>query len=198
REDQPLRPVSPYGASKVAAEVLAEQAWRGFGLETVRVRSFNHIGPGQSHGFVAAALAHRIAVAEANGEPTITVGNLTPRRDFTDVRDVVRAYRTAAVAGESGAVYNVCSGRDVSIEQLARTLIERSGAEIALDVDPDLQRPVDNPVSVGDATRLREVTGWQPEIPLDQTLSDLLDDARRRLDDPDALATPGLGPDPRK
>lgn len=197
-EDQPLRPVSPYGASKVAAEVLAEQAWRGFGLETVRVRSFNHTGPGQSPRFVAAALAERIATAAAAGQATVPVGNLTPRRDFTDVRDVVRAYRSAALSGEPGAVYNVCSGRDVSVEQLARMLIQGSGADISLDVDPELQRPVDNPVSVGDATRLRDATGWRPEIPLETTLADLLAAARRGPDDIDPLPTPALGPDPRK
>jgi GDP-4-dehydro-6-deoxy-D-mannose reductase len=180
-EEQPLRPVSPYGVSKVAAEHLALQAWTGHGLETVRVRSFNHIGPGQTDKFVAAALAFRVARAERDGSTSITVGNVTPRRDFTDVRDVVRAYRAAMVDGAPGEVYNVASGHAISIEALARTLIELTDVSLELDIDPDLQRPVDNPVSVGDASRLRAATGWEPTIPLDQTLGEILDDARTIL-----------------
>ena len=180
-EDQPLRPVSPYGVSKAAAELLALQAWTGHGLETIRVRSFNHIGPGQSPKFVAAALASRVAQAEHDGSSSVSVGNLTPRRDFTDVRDVVRAYRAAMVDGEAGEVYNVASGRDVSIEHLARSLLDRAVAPLELDIDPALQRPVDNPISVGDASRLHAATGWTPDIPLDQTLSELLDAMRAQL-----------------
>jgi len=180
-EDQPLRPVSPYGASKVAAEYLALQAWTGHGLETIRVRSFNHIGPGQTDKFVAAALAWRVARAERDGSTAITVGNVTPRRDFTDVRDVVRAYRAAMVDGAPGEVYNVASGRDIAIETLARTLIDLATVSLELDIDPDLQRPVDNPVSVGDASRLRAATGWEPTISLDQTLGEILDDVRATL-----------------
>lgn len=180
-EEQPLRPVSPYGASKVAAEFLALQAWAGRGLETIRVRSFNHIGPGQTDRFVASALAWRVARAEVDQSHTITVGNVTPTRDFTDVRDVVRAYRMAVVDGEPGEVYNVASGRATSIESLARTLIGRATTPLELDIDPALQRPVDNPVSVGDASRLHAATGWSPEIPLDETLAELLDDVRTRL-----------------
>jgi GDP-4-dehydro-6-deoxy-D-mannose reductase len=202
-EDQPLRPVSPYGASKVAAEYQALQAWLGHGLETVRVRSFNHIGPGQSTRFVSAALAARVAQAEHDGTTSITVGNLTPRRDFTDVRDVVRAYRAAMEHGESGAVYNVASGRDVSIQSLAEELISLSSAPLHLDLDPTLQRPVENPVSVGDARRLREATGWSPTIPLSQTLAELLDDARGRIGAPPVDAAtftsaPSGDPDPTR
>jgi GDP-4-dehydro-6-deoxy-D-mannose reductase len=178
-EDQPLRPISPYGASKVAAEYLALQAWTGYGLGTIRVRSFNHIGPGQEPRFVASALAHRVAEAERTGVDHIAVGNVTPRRDFTDVRDVVRAYRLAVLHGAPGEVYNVASGRDVAIEDLARSLIARAETPLRLDIDPALQRPVDNPVSVGDATKLRTATGWAPDIPLDETLAALLDDARQ-------------------
>lgn len=195
-EDQPLRPVSPYGASKVAAEYLALQAWTGHELETVRMRSFNHLGPGQSPQFVAAALAQRVAQAERDGIDHIAVGNVTPRRDFTDVRDVVRAYRLAILEGEPGEVYNVASGRDIAIEDLARHLIDRATGPLRLDIDPALQRPVDNPVSVGDATRVRSATGWEPEIPLDDTLAALLDDARSHIsgERPAPPATPETDP----
>jgi GDP-4-dehydro-6-deoxy-D-mannose reductase len=180
-EDQPLRPTSPYAASKVAADFLALQAWLGHGLETVRMRAFNHLGPGQRPRFVAAALAERVARNERAGHDEVEVGNVTPRRDFTDVRDVVRAYRMAMVDGEAGAVYHVCSGRDTSIRELAEQLLALAARPMRLAADPALQRPVDLPVLRGDAGRLRAATGWVPEIPLERTLADLLDDARARL-----------------
>lgn len=185
-EDQPLRPISPYAASKVAADFLALQAWLGHGLETLRMRAFNHLGPGQRPQFVAAALAERVARNEVEGIDEVQVGNVTPRRDFTDVRDVVRAYRMAMVGGEPGAVYHVCSGRDVSIRELAEQLLALADRPMRLAADPDLQRPVDLPVLRGDARRLHAATGWEPEIPLERTLADLLADARARL-----AATPG-------
>jgi GDP-4-dehydro-6-deoxy-D-mannose reductase len=182
REDAPLRPVSPYAASKAAAEQVALQAWSGFGLAVVRVRPFNHLGPGQDDRFVAGALAARVAEAEAaGGSGEVTVGNLTARRDFTDVRDVVRAYRALAVAGEPGEVYHVCSGRATAISDLADGLLARAGRPLRLRPDPDLLRPSDVPELVGDAAKLREATGWTPAHGLDTTLDDLLADARRRL-----------------
>ncbi|MGY6500922.1 MAG: GDP-mannose 4,6-dehydratase [Acidimicrobiales bacterium] len=179
-ERQPVRPTSPYAASKLSAEALALQAWNGYGLETVIVRAFNHLGPGQTSRFVAAAIADRVARNERDGRDEVEVGNVTPRRDFTDVRDVVRAYAMLAESGEPGEIYHVCSGRDVSIRELAETLIAASGRPMTLAPDPDLQRPVDIPVLRGDATKLRAATGWQPEVPLEQTLADLLDEARQR------------------
>ncbi|HSL58958.1 MAG TPA: GDP-mannose 4,6-dehydratase [Acidimicrobiales bacterium] len=180
-EDQPLRPTSPYAASKVAADFLALQAWLGHGLETLRIRAFNHLGPGQSPRFVAPAIAERVARNERDGADVVELGNVTPRRDFTDVRDVVRAYRLAMLGGEPGAVYHVCSGRDVSIGELAEQLLALADRPMRLAPDPALQRPVDLPVLRGDAGRLRAATGWTPEIPLERTLADLLDDARARL-----------------
>jgi GDP-4-dehydro-6-deoxy-D-mannose reductase len=180
-ELSPLRPTSPYAASKVAADALALQAFLGHGLEVVRVRPFNHIGPGQSEHFVAPALAARIARAERDGIDDIPVGNLTARRDFTDVRDVVRAYRLLIERAEPGEVYTLCSGRDISIQEVADLLVAGSPRAIRLTPDPALLRPVDLPVLRGDATRLRDATGWAPEIPIETSLADLLDDMRARV-----------------
>ena len=180
-EDHPLEPVSPYAVSKVAAEFVALQQHLGYELDVVRVRPFNHIGPGQSERFVAPAIAMRIARNELSGERVVTVGNVTPRRDLTDVRDVVRAYRLLAEKGESGEVYNVCSGRALAISEMCQVLLQHSAHPMELAPDPDLQRPVDIPVLVGDHSRLTGATGWAPEIPIETTLSDLMADCRQRL-----------------
>ncbi|HTW98902.1 MAG TPA: GDP-mannose 4,6-dehydratase, partial [Acidimicrobiales bacterium] len=129
-EQAPLRPASPYAASKVAAEFLGLQAHLGRGLPVIRVRPFNHVGPGQAPFFVVAALAQRIAAAEAAGATGVPVGDLTPARDFTDVRDVVRAYRLVARLGVPGEVYNVCSGSAVTIAEVAKLLLASSPGEI--------------------------------------------------------------------
>lgn len=180
-EQQPVRPTSPYAASKLAAEALAQQAWLGYGLETIIVRAFNHLGPRQSPSFVAPGLAERIARNEQEGHDTIEVGNLTARRDFTDVRDVVRAYRMLALGGSPGEAYHVCSGRDVSIGDLAERLLALAERPMTLVADPDLQRPVDLPVLRGDSSKLAAATGWEPQIELDQTLADVLAEARQRV-----------------
>jgi GDP-4-dehydro-6-deoxy-D-mannose reductase len=180
-EHAELRPVTPYAASKVAAEYLGLQAWLGRGLRVFRVRPFNHVGPGQSPEFVVPALARRIAEAELAGGAPVRVGNLEASRDFTDVRDVVRAYRLVAERGEPGEVYNVASGVTVSIAEVARQLCGLATAKIELVPDPALLRPVDVPVFVGDSARLRATTGWEPEIPFNTTLADMLDHWRTRL-----------------
>ncbi|MBN2622478.1 MAG: GDP-mannose 4,6-dehydratase [Acidimicrobiales bacterium] len=180
-EDQPLRPVSPYAASKVAADALAQQAWLGHNLPVVRVRAFNHLGPGQSDHFVAPSIAARIARNERDGGDEVPIGNMTPLRDVTDVRDVVRAYRLLMTSGEPGAVYNVCSGAAVSVEQIAEALLGMAARPMRLVSDPALQRPVDIPVLVGDNGALRRTTGWRPTIELEQTLADVLTDWRARL-----------------
>lgn len=177
-EDAPLRPVTPYAASKVAAEFLALQAHLGDGLHTVRARAFNHTGPGQSERFFVPALARRIAEAERTGASQVRMGSPEPLRDFTDVRDVVRAYRLLVERGEAGAVYNVCSGTGVSVGEIARRMVAAAGTGLEVVVDDDLVRPVDIPRIVGDPTRLTRATGWAPEIPLDVTLTDVLSDAR--------------------
>jgi GDP-4-dehydro-6-deoxy-D-mannose reductase len=180
-EDAPLRPVTPYAASKVAADYLGLQAWLGRKLPVLRVRAFNHLGPGQSPHFVAPALAERIARNELSGGHEIPVGNLSPRRDFTDVRDVVRAYRLLAERGEPGQAYNICTGEDIAVRDLAERLVALSTRPMQLVRDPALERPVDIPVLRGDNSRLRAATGWVPEIPIDVTLADLLEDMRKRV-----------------
>ncbi len=177
REDLPLCPVTPYGASKAAAEVLALQAHRASGAGVVLTRSFNHTGPGQHPSFVVPALARRIVETAAAGGGAVRVGNLSAQRDLLDVEDVVRAYRVLAARAEPGRAYNVCSGVPVVIEELARRLSELSGAEVDLVVDPALVRPVDVPLVVGDNTRLRAL-GWQPEVALAETLRRVLADQR--------------------
>lgn len=180
-EVSPYRPVTPYAASKIAADELAHQAWLGHGLETIRVRAFNHLGPGQTTRFVAPAIAERIAVNERDGGRDIAVGNLTPRRDITDVRDVVRAYRMLMVDGRPGEAYNVCTGVDLSMEELAERLIALATVPMTLRPDPELQRPVETPVLRGDNSKLRADTGWEPTIPIDRTLVEVLTEQRRRI-----------------
>lgn len=174
-ESFPLRPVTPYGASKAAAEMVCLQAGLGSGLSVVRARAFNHLGPGQSDRFVAAALAARVAQNEHSGTEVVHVGNLASRRDFTDVRDVVRAYRLLAVLGVPGEAYNVCSGISRRVGDLAERLVERARGPMRLEVQEALLRPVDVSEMCGDPTKLRQATGWTPQVPLELTLDDLLD-----------------------
>jgi len=180
-ESAPLRPVSPYAASKAAADLVALQAHLGHGQDVVRARAFNHLGPGQSKSFVGAGFAARIVAAERSGDDELQTGDLTPRRDFTDVRDVVRAYRLLATEGRPGVAYNICSGTSISIGELAGLLLSLTDARMRLVEDPDLLRPVDLPELRGDASLLRRHTGWAPSISLDETLSDVLEDWRLRL-----------------
>ena len=173
-EGSPTAPLTPYAASKLAAEAVVAQAHLGHGQHVIIVRPFNHIGPGQTPNFAVPALARRIVDADRRGAATIPVGNLSARRDFTDVRDVVRAYRLLVESGQPGEIYNVCSGRDVSIREIADGLLELAGTTLEFEVDPTLVRPVEVPVLRGDPTRLVEATGWAPEVPLDRTLADVL------------------------
>jgi GDP-4-dehydro-6-deoxy-D-mannose reductase len=178
----PTAPLTPYAASKLAAEALIGQAFRGHGQEVIVVRPFNHIGPGQTPNFAVPALAKRIVEADRRGDSSIAVGNLAARRDFTDVRDVVKAYRMLIESGTPGEVYNVCSGHDVAIEEIATTLLRLAGTSLEFETDPTLVRPVEVPVLRGDPTRLQLATGWKPEIPLDQTLADVLEYWRQHED----------------
>jgi GDP-4-dehydro-6-deoxy-D-mannose reductase len=180
-EDRPPAPVSPYAASKAAAEMAALQAWLGSGLEVVRARPFNHTGPGQSGTFVVPALAEQIARAASTGADRLMVGNLDVRRDITDVRDVVRAYRLLLAGGAPGEVYNVCRGRSVAIREVAERLLALAGLDLPLVVDPARVRPADIPELRGDPTRLRAATGWEPRWELEATLGDVLDYWRKEV-----------------
>ncbi len=177
----PFAPSSPYSVSKVTQDMLALQYHLSYGLFTVRVRPFNHIGPGQNVRFAVSSFASQIAhIERGQAEPIVYVGNLSAERDFTDVRDIVRAYHLALESGQSGDVYNVCSGSAHTLQMILDHLITLSTCAIEVRTAADRFRPVEIPRLVGDATRLRQRTGWQPQIALDQTLSDVLTDLRQR------------------
>lgn len=174
-EATPFRPNSPYGVSKVAQDMMALQYWYSHRLPTIRVRSFNHIGPDQADDFVASAFARQIVEIEAGlRAPIVTVGNLDAQRDFTDVRDVVRAYWLLLERGEAGEVYNVGSGQSHPVRWLLETLLALASTPVEISVDPARLRPSDVPISTCDNRRLVATTGWQPQIALRDTLRDLL------------------------
>jgi GDP-4-dehydro-6-deoxy-D-mannose reductase len=181
-ETSPLRPNSPYGVSKVAQDMLGLQYYLSHQIPVIRVRPFNHIGPGQAPGFVASDFARQIAQAEAGQRPPIIkVGNLEARRDFSDVRDMVRAYHLAITAGVPGDVYNIGSGQDHSVQELLEVLLNHSRVEITVEQDPSRMRPSDVKAVRCDASKFNAVTGWQPSISFETTLHDVLEDWRQRI-----------------
>lgn len=181
-EDVAFAPENPYALSKATQDLLGRQYYVAYQLDIVRMRPFNHTGPGQSDRFVTSSLARQIAEVEAGfREPVIEVGNMNTIRDFTDVRDVVRAYQLAAALGVGGEAYNLATGRGTSIQNLLDGLASLSRIPVSVHHDPTRERPADASALVGDASRFCRQTGWQPVIPLAQTLSDILDDWRRRI-----------------
>lgn len=175
REDQPFRPVNPYAVSKIAQDVASFQYHAAHGLHIVRARPFNHIGPRQSARFAVASFAKQIAEIESGTrEPVLQVGNLTAHRDFTDVRDVVRAYHLFLEHLPSGAVANVCSGRAIAIGDILSMLLNSTSVRVRVEHDPTLERPVDIPLIVGDPSFARCASGWQAVIPIERTLVDTL------------------------
>jgi GDP-4-dehydro-6-deoxy-D-mannose reductase len=177
-EESPLRPSNPYGLSKLAQELVALHAPAHASV----ARAFNHVGPRQGPFFAASGFARQIADIETGRiEPVISVGNLEARRDLTDVRDTVRAYRAILERGQSGRTYNVCSGTAVQIGELLDRLVARARVKIRIRIDPSRYRPNDQPLIVGDSRRIREELGWTPIIPLNQTIDDLLDYWRTQL-----------------
>jgi GDP-4-dehydro-6-deoxy-D-mannose reductase len=181
REGDALAPASPYATSKLAQEMLAVRACEDDGLAVLIARAFNHTGPGQDPSFVAPGIARQIAQIEAGRqEPVLRVGNLEPKRDLTDVRDVVRAYVGMMARALPGQPYNVCSGRHLAIRSLVEAFVSRARTKIALVQDASLFRPSDAPLLVGDHARLTAATGWNPEIPVEKTVEDLLAHWRRR------------------
>ncbi len=180
-ESCPLRPNNPYSASKGAADLLGVQHYLAHGTDVVMARPFNHAGPRQSSTYVLGALARQVAEVEAGLKPRVEVGNLDVVRDFTDVRDVVRAYRLLATEGDPGEIYNLGSGRGTKLLDALEILRGLAGVPIEVFVDPARVRPVDQPLLVADASKLRLATGWEPAFSIEATLADMLDDWRKAL-----------------
>jgi GDP-4-dehydro-6-deoxy-D-mannose reductase len=181
-ESQPFRPLSPYGVSKATQDLLGLQYHLTYGLPIVRVRPFTHIGPGQSERFALSGFARQIAEAELGmAPPVLLVGELDVERDLLDVRDVVRAYELLAEPRFSGEVFNLASGVSWSLRALVERLLSLARIPLRLERDPARLRPIDVRVLRGDATALRTATGWQPTIPIEQTLEDMLEYWRRTL-----------------
>ena len=175
-EATPLLPVSPYGVSKAACDLLAYQYFKSYGVYVIRARAFNHTGPRQRTGFVIPDFASQIAQIEAGLLPSVLkVGNLSSKRDISDVRDVVRAYASLMRKGKAGQAYNICSQRAYSIKNLLNTLRSLSKRKIKVEVDEEKNRPAEIPILLGDNSKIRKTTGWRPRIPLEKTLKDTLD-----------------------
>ena len=182
KETSPLHPTNPYGVSKIAQDMMGYQYFSSHGLCCVRVRPFNHLGPRQSETFVAPSFAKQVAEAEAGlREPVVRVGNLEAERDFTDVRDIVRGYYLALLHGEAGDVYNLGSGRATSVQCILDFFLAHAKIGLSVEQDPSLIRPLDVPMSVCDFSKLKDRTGWEPEIPLERTLSDVLEYWRNKV-----------------
>ncbi|HET8623511.1 MAG TPA: NAD-dependent epimerase/dehydratase family protein [Gemmatimonadales bacterium] len=175
RESDPVAPLTPYAASKAAAEVAGLEAWRRTGLRVVVARPFQHTGPGQTTRFVLPAFAERLRAARASGAGTVATGNLTPVRDFLDVRDVASAYQLLLERGIAGETYNVARGNGVPLAELFARLARIIGAKVEPVADPALARRTDIPHLVGDPARLRHTTGWTPVYTLDDMLRDIAD-----------------------
>ncbi len=181
-EANPLRPLSPYAVSKVGQDLLGYQYFMSYGLPIIRTRAFNHTGPRRGSVFVTSNFAKQLAdIEKERQEPVIRVGNLQARRDFSDVRDIVRGYVLALRQGEPGEVYNLCSGRARTIREVLDVLLGLSHVEVTVALDPARMRPSDVPVLQGDYGKLRARTGWEPQIPFEQTARDLLDYWRAQL-----------------
>ncbi len=187
KETNPLRPLSPYAVSKVAQDLLAFQYHRSYGMRVVRTRGFNHTGPRRGEVFVTSCFAKQIAEVElGKREAVINVGNLEAKRDFSDVRDVVRAYWLALDKGKPGEVYNIGSGKAHAVQEVLNILLSMSRVRMEVRVDPERLRPSDVPILLSDSTKFCKLTGWEPRIPFRQTLEDLLNYWRKYLAAEDA------------
>ncbi|HAX61348.1 MAG TPA: GDP-mannose 4,6-dehydratase [Elusimicrobia bacterium] len=182
KETNPLRPLSPYGVSKVAQDLLGYQYYQSHKLNIVRTRTFNHEGPRRGDVFVTSNFAKQVAEIEKNKKPPVLhVGNLDARRDYTDVRDIVRAYWLATEKCVAGEVYNICSGRDWKIKDMLNYLLSLSKIKVEVKQEPGRMRPSDVQILLGDGTKFMKQTGWKPEIPFEKTLEDLLNYWRERI-----------------
>lgn len=181
-EATPLKPMSPYSVVKIAVEALCYQWSQSESLDIVTARPFTHVGPGQSDRFALSSFSRQIAEMQLNTrKPVMRVGNLESTRDFTDVRDVVRAYELLLKYGKSGEVYNICTGRETKMEALLNKMIASSGLKINVEKDETLFRSAEQQRICGSNEKLRNETGWLPEILLEQTLADMVDEWKNRL-----------------
>ncbi|MEM7052718.1 MAG: GDP-mannose 4,6-dehydratase [Acidobacteriota bacterium] len=182
KETNPLRPLSPYAVSKVTQDYLAYQYFQSYGIKAIRTRGFNHTGPRRGEVFVMSNFARQIAAIEHGlQDPVIRVGNLDAIRDFTDVRDMVRAYWLAVTKAEPGEVYNIATGNGIHIHEMLDRLIALSTVEVRIETDPERLRPSDVEILIGDASKFKADTGWEPRVPFEQTLRDILDYWREKL-----------------
>jgi GDP-4-dehydro-6-deoxy-D-mannose reductase len=173
-EETALNPTSPYAVSKLAQDFLGLQYYNSYKQRIVRVRPFNHIGPRQSPDFVVSGFAKRIVEIERGEKEIMKIGNLSSKRDFTDVKDMVEAYRLALEKGKSGEVYNLGLGESFEIKFILDKLIGLSGKSVKTEQDDNLMRPSDNPDLICNCTKFRNLTGWVPQVPIDKTLEDTL------------------------
>ncbi len=180
-EDTPLLPVSPYGVSKVAQDLLARQYFKSYGIKCVVTRGFNHTGRRRGEVFVCSNFAKQIVEIERGKKPIIFHGNLDAERDFTDVRDMVNAYWLALEKGEPGEVYNICSGKAIKIKSILQKLVQLSNVNITLKQDPKRMRPSDLEVLLGDCTKFKEKTGWEKQYSITDTLKEILDYWREKI-----------------
>lgn len=183
-EENPLRPLSPYAVSKVAMDYLGYQYYESYGMRIIRTRGFNHTGPRRGDVFAESTFAKQIALIEkGKQQPVIKVGNLETARDYTDVRDMVRAYYLSVQECDPGEIYNIATGKAWSIKQVLDMLLAISPMKnkIKIEEDPERMRPSDVPILIGDSTKFRKKTGWKPEIPFEKTLEDLLNYWRERV-----------------
>ena len=182
KEDNPLRPQSPYAVSKVAMDYLGYQYFCSYNMRIIRTRGFNHTGPRRGETFVTSNFAKQIALIEKKKqEPVIHVGNLDATRDWTDVRDMVNGYVAAVEKGEPGEVYNICTGHGVVIKDMLDILLSYSSVKVTIEPDQSRMRPSDVPVLIGDNTKFVKQTGWKDTIPFEQTMKDLLEYWRERV-----------------
>ncbi|MEE9271492.1 MAG: GDP-mannose 4,6-dehydratase [Candidatus Krumholzibacteria bacterium] len=181
RESNPLRPLSPYAVSKVGQDMLGYQYHKSYNMDIVRTRSFNHTGPRRGPVFVVSDFAKQIAdIERGQREPVMYTGNLEASRDFSDVRDIVKAYFLSLEKGKAGEVYNICAEKAWTIREMLDMLLSMTDAKIEIKKDPNRLRPSDVPRLLGDCSKFRKDTGWKPEIPFETTLRDTLDFWRKR------------------